>query len=75
MMARDPILEEIYKVREQILAEYHGDTASYLRDAQARLIASGRPIAKIKQRTIRCTGRAKSGELPVESQSSPLSDR
>lgn len=58
-MARNPILEEIYKVREQILAEYHGDTSAYLRDAQGRLIASGRPIAKIKQRTIRCTGAAK----------------
>lgn len=74
-MTRNPILEEIYQIREQILAEYQGDTSAYLRDAQKRLLASGRPVAKIKQRTIRCTGAAKSGVAAVERQSSPPGDR
>ena len=75
MMTRNPILEEIYQIREQILAEYNGDTSAYLRDAQERLLASGRPIAKIKQRTIRCTGAAKAGVSEVDTQSSPPADR
>lgn len=54
-MTPNPILEELHAARQQILAEYNGDTAAYLRDAQARLEASGRPIAKIKQRRIRRT--------------------
>jgi len=33
------------------LADYNGDTAAYLRDAQLRLEASGRPIWQGKQRT------------------------
>jgi len=74
-MTRNLILEEIYDVREQILAEYDGDTSAYLQDAQRRLLASGRPIANIKQRTIRCTGAAKSGESPVENLSSPPGER
>ena len=74
-MTRNPILDELHEARRQILAEYDGDTSAYLRDAQARLMASGRPIAKLKQRTIRCTGAAKSGESAVENQSSPPGDR
>ena len=74
-MTRNAILEELHAARRQLLADYAGDTAAYLRDAQARLEASGRPIAQRKQRTIRCTGAAKSGDLPVENHSSPPGDR
>ena len=74
-MTRNAILEELHAARRQLLADYAGDTAAYLRDAQARLEASGRPIAHRKQRTIRCTGAAKSGDLPVENHSSPPGDR
>lgn len=73
-MSRNPILDELHEIRRQILAEYDGDLASYLRDAQTRLEASGRPIWQGKQRTIRCTGAAKSGELPVANQSPPPRD-
>jgi hypothetical protein len=52
-MTTNPILEEIYTIRQQILAECRGDTAAYLRDANDRLLASGRPIAKVKQRRLR----------------------
>ncbi len=57
-MTRNPILDELHAARQKILADYGGDTAAYLRDAQKRLEASGRPIAPCKQRTIACTGAA-----------------
>jgi hypothetical protein len=74
-MTRNPILDELHAARRQILADWDGDTAAYLRDAQARLEASGRPISQRKQRTIRCTGAAKSGEIEVDGFSSPPRDR
>ena len=73
-MTRNAILDELHAARRQILAQYNGDTAAYLRDAQARLEASGRRIARCEQRTIRCTGSGKSAELPGESQSSTAGD-
>ena len=73
-MTRNAILEELHAARRQLLADYDGDTAAYLRDAQARLEASGRPIAHRKQRTIRCTEAAKSGDFPVEHLSPPPGD-
>ncbi len=74
-MTRNAILDELHAVRRQILDKYNGDTAAYLRDAQARLEASGRPISRRKQRTIRCTEAAKSGDSEAENPSSPLGDR
>jgi len=74
-MTRNAILDELHAARRKLLADYNGDTAAYLRDAQTRLEASGRPIAHRKQRAIRCTGAAKSGELAVENHSSPPGDR
>ena len=74
-MTRNPILDELHAARRQILAEYDDNTAAYLRDAQKRLEASGRPIAQCEQRTIRCPGAAKAGELVTQGQSSPPGDR
>ena len=74
-MTANPILQELYAARAQIMAKYGNDLGAYLRDAAERTKASGHPIAQIKQRTIRCTGAAKSGVLAVESQSSPPRDR
>lgn len=74
-MTRNAILDELHAARRQLLAKYNGDTAAYLRDAQTRLVASGRPIAHRKQRTIRCTGAAKSGDLALETHTSPPGDR
>lgn len=74
-MTRNAILDELHAARRQILADCKGDTSAYLREAQARLEASGRPIVRRKQRTIRCTGAAKLGELAVENHSSPPGDR
>ena len=50
-MTTNAILDELHAVRRKILADYDGDTAAYLRDAKARLEASGRPLANVKQRT------------------------
>ena len=47
-MTQNPILDELHAARQQLLAQYNGDTEAYLRDAQARLDASGRPIAQCK---------------------------
>ena len=49
-MTRNAILDELHAARRKLLADYNGDTAAYLRDAQARLEASGRTIAHRKQR-------------------------
>ena len=53
-MTQNPILDELHAARRKILADYNGDTAAYLRDAQLRLEASGRPIWQGKQRTKHC---------------------
>jgi hypothetical protein len=74
-MTRNAILDELHAARRQLLANYNGDTAAYLRDAQARLEASGRPIAQRKQRTLRRNPGAKSIEMALENPSSPPGDR
>ncbi len=74
-MTRNAILDELHAARRKILADCNGDTAAYLRDAQLRLEASGRPIWQGKQRTIRCIGAATSEVSAVETLSPPLDDR
>lgn len=69
-MTRNAILDELHAIRRQLLAKYNGDTSAYLRDAQSRLEASGRPIAQCKQRAIRRTGTGSSGTKALENQSS-----
>ena len=71
----NPILKELHDIRKQILAEHGDDLGAYLHSELEKTKASGHPIAKIKQRTIRCTGAAKAGASAVESQSSPPGDR
>jgi len=74
-MTTNPVLQELYAARVQIMAKYGNDLGAYLRDAAERTRASGHPIAKITQRTIRCIGAAKSGGIEVDNQSSPPGDR
>lgn len=52
-MTNNPILDELHAARQRILEECKGDTDAYLRAAQARLEASGRVVAQVKQREIR----------------------
>jgi len=75
MMTHNPILEELYAAREKLLADAGGDAHRYLEGVRKRERASGRLLSAEEQRTIRCTGAAKSGELEVENQSSPPGDR
>ena len=65
-MMHNAILDELHAARRKILAQYGGDVADYLGDAQARLEASGRPIAQRKQRPIRRTASAESGESKAD---------
>jgi len=51
----NPVLKELHEARLKILADWHGDTGAYLRDAQKRLEQSSRPIWQGKQRTMHCT--------------------
>ena len=74
-MTRNPILEELYAAREKLLADAGGDAGKYLEGVRERERKSGRLLSAEEQRTIRCTGAAKSGELTVESLSSPPCDR
>lgn len=70
----NPILRELHEVRRQILAEHGDDLHDYLRAELGKTKASGHPIAKIKQRSVRCAGAAKSSELAMEEQRSPPRD-
>jgi len=74
-MSKNSILSELYGIRSQILAEHGDDLRGYLHSQFERLKAEGHPIAQIKQRTIRCTGAAKSGGIEMDHQSSPPRDR
>jgi len=74
-MTKNPILEELYAARSQIQAEHGDHLTAYLHSEFERLKAGGHPVAQIKQRTIRCTGAAKSGASAVVSRSSPPGDR
>lgn len=57
-MPTNPILEEIYAARDQLLADCDGDVHAYIEEARKRALASGRPIATPKQRTKRSSGLA-----------------
>jgi hypothetical protein len=54
-MTANPILQELYAARAQIMAKYGNDLGAYLRDATERTKASGHPIAQIKQRSIKAS--------------------
>ena len=71
----NPILDELHDIRAQILAEHGDDLGAYLHSELEKAKASGHPMAKIKQRTIRCTEAAKASGSAVEDQSSPPGDR
>lgn len=73
-MTKNPILDELHAVREQLLADAGGTLEGLVAKIQSDQKASGRKVRK-SRRTIRCTEAVKSGDLPVENQSSPLGDR
>jgi len=75
MMARNEILDEIYAVREALLADHGGDLHAYIEAARDRALESGRLIAVPKQRTIRCTGAAGHVDSEIENRSPPPGER
>ena len=74
-MTRNPILEELYAAREKLLADAGGDSHKYLEGVRERERASGRLLSADEQRTIRCNGAAKSGDLETENLSSPPAEQ
>lgn len=74
-MTHNSILDELHAIRRQLLAQFNGNMAAYLQEAQVRLEASDRPIAHRMQRTIRGTGAMKLSELTIESPVLPPGDR
>jgi len=73
MTKKQPILDELHAVREQLLAESGGTLSGLVARLQAEQEASDRTVLKTR-RTKRCTGAAKSGELEVDNLSSPPGD-
>ena len=69
-MTHNPILEELYAIREKLLADAGGDVQTYLAGVREREAASGRLLKSNPQRTNQSTGAAKSAVLEVEPQSS-----
>ena len=74
-MTHNPILEELYAIREKLLADAGGDVQKYLAGVREREAASGRLLKSTPQPTNRYTGAAKSGVLELEHQLSPPGDR
>ena len=51
MMARNKILDELHAARAKLLEDAGGDLKRYIREADERLKASGRPIATLPKKT------------------------
>lgn len=73
-MTKNPILEELHAVREQLLADAGGTLDALVNRLQVEEQQSDRARFK-PRRTMRCIGAAKSGELAEENPSSPPGDR
>ena len=73
-MSKNPILEELHAVREQLLADAGGTLDALVDRLQAEEQDSDRPRFT-PRRTIRCAGAAKPGEFAMENQSSPPGDQ
>ncbi len=46
-MINDPIVEEVHRVRAEILARYKGDLTAYMRDVQRRTEEAARAGRKV----------------------------
>lgn len=71
---KNPILDELHRVRERLLEDAGGTLDALVDQLQAEEQASDRPRFK-SRRTIRCTGPAKASGPAIENQSSPPDDR
>ena len=50
-MAKNEILDELHAARAKLLEDAGGDLKRYIREADERLKAAGRPIAKLPKTT------------------------
>ena len=66
-MTKNPILEELHAVREQLLKDAGGSLDALVDRLQAEEQQSDRPRFNPRRKD-RCTDSAKSGELEVEGQ-------
>lgn len=73
-MTKNPILDELHAVREQLLIDAGGTLDALVDRLQVEEQHSNHPRFK-PQRTIPCTESAKSDTLTVKDQSSPPTDR
>lgn len=74
-MTKNPILDELHKTRERMLAEAGGTMAGLVARLQQDERLSGREIVRPKSQINRRTGAAKSVVVAVENQLSPPDDR
>jgi antitoxin component of MazEF toxin-antitoxin module len=51
-MWEDPIVAEVRKAREELLARYNGDLAAMVKDLQAKAAANGRPLVSLPPRRV-----------------------
>lgn len=72
-MSKNPILEELYAVREQLLAEHDGDLDALLRTLAEEAKTSGHPIANITPRKINRKAPAPIEGTAPETPSTPAS--
>jgi hypothetical protein len=49
-MSRDPIVDEIHKVREEYARQFDFDARAICRDIQAKQLASGRKLVSLPAR-------------------------
>ena len=56
-MTHNPILEELYAIREQLLADAGGDIRNYLTGVRAREAASGRLLGQTGEKLSERAGR------------------
>lgn len=68
-MKRNPILEEIYAAREQLLANYGGDVNAYLAAVREREAASGLVAGGTPQEAGTCKEPATSGTSATDNHS------
>ncbi len=74
-MTKNPILDELRKTRERLLAEAGGTLDGLVAQLQRDERRSDREFVRAKTRTNQCAEATKTGVVTIGSQSSPTGDR
>jgi hypothetical protein len=51
-MEPDPIVEEVHRIRAELLARFNGDLHALVEDARRRQAESGRPTVTFRKETV-----------------------